>query len=228
MGNKKSTKKAKYFFEVRDCALVALASGISAQNLREFREGLLTVPQGSIYHHFWGRLLNPQFDDPEYNNDFAAWAYHGLHEKALAERLSAIDPIGFEDIESLRQELIDTVEMRLDESEMVPWASADQQFYFLRSQIVVFDTGLKIEDPAELSRAIPSMSASSIFYHFIDARRRSQDRCDDFSTWLAGMNNGCKDLRDHLATIDPYFSSLKELRKMLATLFNNYFCGESK
>ncbi|MBW1712456.1 MAG: hypothetical protein JRJ59_04855, partial [Deltaproteobacteria bacterium] len=70
-------------FRIRDCALITLATGVSVQTLREFREGLLIVHPGSIYHHFWGRLLEPYFDEPEYNNDFAAWVYHGLHDKSL-------------------------------------------------------------------------------------------------------------------------------------------------
>ena len=32
--------------------------------------------------------------------------------------------------------------------------------------------------------AVPNMSVGSIFYHFIDARRRSPEMMDDFRTWL--------------------------------------------
>ncbi|MEJ2700769.1 MAG: DUF5752 family protein, partial [Desulfuromonadales bacterium] len=75
-GNKNPTP-----FAIRDCALITLASGVQAQTLKEFREGLKKVPAGSISHHFWGRLLRPQFDEPEYNNDFASWASRGLHDR---------------------------------------------------------------------------------------------------------------------------------------------------
>ncbi len=210
-------------FQIRDCALVGMATGYRAQNLREFRDGLLAVPEGSIYHHFWGRFLEPQFDEPEYNNDFAAWIYHGLHEKALAERLSVLDPTEFDDIEALRQEIVERVENRLDEFEFIPWARADQLFHFVRSQIVVLDTGKRIEDPAELPLAVPDMSLGSIFYHFIDARRRTEDKIDDFSAWLLGWGDIYDDLRQKILAIDPYFSSLKELRRELTRLFQSYF-----
>ena len=97
-------------FAVKDCAVVAIATGRHALNLRELREHLISVDPDSIYHHFWGGLLRPRFDDPEYNNDFAAWAYRGLHESKLAERLGVIDPSDYTDLETLRQDLIDIIE----------------------------------------------------------------------------------------------------------------------
>lgn len=210
-------------FGVMDCALITIASGVRAQNLKEFRDGLLRAPLGSIDHHFWGRLLRPQFDEPEYNNDFASWAYWGLHDKELAERLSMVTPTNFPDQESLRQEVLEIVEQRLDERELIPWALADQQFQFLRSQIVVFDTGLRCGDPAELAPRLRSLSTGSIYYHFIDARNRTARRCDDFSVWLGGRGERGSELAARLCGIDPYFSSLKELRQIVAGLFEQYY-----
>lgn len=210
-------------FGIRDASLISVATGISAQNLREFREGLIRVEKGSIFHHFWGRLLQPRFDEPEYSNDFASWAFHGLHAKALAERLSVIDPSDYNDIEDLRLAVLDTVEARLDESEMVPWAKADDQFHFVRSQIVVLDTGQAIEHPRRLARVVSGLSVGSIFYHFIDARRRTPDREDDFSAWLKGYGPEFRDLIARLDTVDPYFSSLREIRRRLDELFKGYF-----
>ncbi len=53
-------------FSVKDCALVTIATGKKAQNLKEMREHLLNIHLGSVYHHFWGGLLRPRFDEPEY------------------------------------------------------------------------------------------------------------------------------------------------------------------
>ena len=210
-------------FAVMDCALITIASGVRAQNLKEFREGLLKMPANSVDHHFWGRLLRPQFDEPEYNNDFASWAWRGLHDKELAERLSMVTPTDFPDRESVRQEVLEIVEQRLDERELVPWALADQQFQFLRSQVVVFDTGLRCAEAAELAARLRSLSTGSIYYHFIDARNRTAQRCDDFSVWLGGRDAKCAELAARLCSIDPYFSSLKELCQLIAGLFEQYF-----
>jgi len=215
-------------FAIKDCALAAIAIGKRAQNLRELRDNLETIHQGSIYYHFWGGLLRPRFDDPEYNNDFAGWARHGLHDSRLAERLGVIDPTDFVDIEDLRRELIDVIEERLDESELIPWSKGDQQFHFIRSQIFVFDTYKRIDTPEELALAVPQMSISSIFYHFIDARRRTEESIDDFEAWLIGFGSKHKGLYNKIAAIDPYFISLSELRQQLTDLFNCHFNIEAK
>jgi hypothetical protein len=210
-------------FAVQDCALITIASGTKAQNLREFREGLEKVSEGSLYHHFWGRLLRPQFDEPEYNNDFASWAYRGLHDKKLAEQLSMVIPTDFEDLESLRQEVLEVVEQRLDASELVPWARADQQFHFLHSQVVVFDTGLRFDKPEDIVSYIPSLSTGSIYYHFIDARSRTAENNDDFSSWLRGFGEEYQPLLNRLRSVDPYFSSLKEIRQIVMRIFQHFF-----
>ncbi|ABA90345.1 hypothetical protein Pcar_3110 [Syntrophotalea carbinolica DSM 2380] len=214
-------------FEVKDCALITLSTGTKVQNLKEFRDALERVPIASIDHHFWGRLLRPQFDEPEYNNDFASWAYRGLHDKTLAERLSMTLPTDFPSLEALRLELVDTVEQRLDESEMIPWARADNLFYFLHSKIVVFDTGLRFDNPKDLTAYLPTLSTGCIFYHFIDARSRTEQRCDDFSAWLGGFGECYRNLQERLSGFDPYFSSLDEIRTHIATLFQAFFEEQS-
>jgi hypothetical protein len=210
-------------FAVKDCALVAIATGRRAQNLRELRDALRDIHPGSIYYHFWGGLLRPTFDNPEYNNDFAVWARGGLHDQALAERLAVIDPTDYTDLDDIRRELIDVVEERLDENEWIPWSKADNQFHFMRSQIVVFDTSNRISDPEELFDAVPRMSVSSIFYHVIDARRRSVFRVDDFRAWLWGFGDTYRNLCMELGALDPFFSTLTELRRRMSAVFADYF-----
>ncbi len=210
-------------FEVKDCALVPIATGNKAQNLKELRDALPNVDQGSIYFHFWGGLLRPTFDDPEFVNDFAIWSYYALHDEILAERLAIIDPTAFTDLESVRQELIEIVEERLDEVQWPTWASNDQQFHFIRSQIVIFDTNRSIEDPEDLVELTPKMGLGSIFYHFIDSRRRTPDRHSDFEAWLQGFNGEYEKLCRLISRVDPYFITLRELRDTLSNVFDSYF-----
>jgi Family of unknown function (DUF5752) len=212
-------------FHLRDCALVAQSTGYKAQTLAEFHDSLLRVDSASIYHHFWGRFLAPQFSEPEYNNDFASWIYRALHEKSLAEKLSMITPAAYTAIEDVREEVVDCIAEHLDISEYMPWAKADQKFYFLQSQIVVFDTNRYLHQPQDLLAAIPTMSLGSVFYHFIDARSRTEGNCDDFSAWLAGWGEEYMDLRGQLAAIDPFFSSLNELRWRVEKLIRNRLEG---
>ena len=214
-------------FLINDCALISIATGEKAMTLAELRNHLALVSLDSVYHHFWGGLLVPRFEEREYNNDFAGWVRHSLQDPVLAERLAAIDPSARSRLEELRQELLDLIEERLDENETAGWTRGNRQFEFLRSQLVVFDTNRRLEKPEDLAEQVPLLSTSSIFYHFIDARRRLDQGCDDFSHWLAGLGDEHRGLYKQIAAIDPYFSSLSQLRTELATLCKTYFAGGS-
>jgi hypothetical protein len=210
-------------FFLKDCALIALATGKKAQNLRELNENLRDIDANSIYYHFWGGLLRARFDNPEYHNDFAIWIAHSLHNKALAEQLAVIDPIAFDTMDDLRKELIEIMEENLDDTEFPAWAKRDDQFEFIRSQIVVFDTGISLDNPADLLRFLPQMSLGSVFYHFIEGRRRNPNSADDFRNWLFHFGEEYEDLCTEIGEICPYFKSLKELRAELLTTFTSYF-----
>ena len=202
-------------FAVKDCALIAIATGRQDYTLPELRNDLRMVNADSIYYHFWGGLLQPRFEEREFNNDFAGWARHYLHDYRLGEQLAMIDPTDFDDLEDLRREMLDLIEEHLDVEVGVSWQRASRPFEFIRSQIVVFDTNRRLNEPAELAQLIPRLSPSSIFYHFIDARRRSRENLDDFRTWLTNFNSRFDELRRDLGNVDPYFGSLMELRDKL-------------
>jgi hypothetical protein len=206
-------------FAIKDCALVMLATGRKARQLQEFRRELAEVDAASIYHHFWGGLLQTRFEEREYNNDFANWVWHGVHDAVLAERLSALAPTDFTDLEALRHAILELVDLRLDEDEYLSWMRATRPFEFVRSQIVVFNTQRQLQRPEDLVSAIGQFSASSIFYHFIDARRRTASSHDDFSDWLTAFGDTVSPVRERLAGIDPWFGSLGELRSELTQVF---------
>jgi len=215
----------KPIFELKDCALVSLATGRRAQSLGELRDNLAAVEPESLYHHFWGDMLRPRFDEPEFKNDFAAWARHALHDYVLSERLALVDPTLFESLEELRAEVVEICEERLHEVDRAVWAPRDQRFHFLTSTLVVFDTGERLEDPAELAAVVPRLPRGSIYYHFIDARRRHPDGVDDFRAWLRDRQNGYGALCDQLCEVDPFFSTLLETRETLAGIFSSWFNG---
>lgn len=206
-----------------DCALAIVATGRRAQTLRELRDILRDIHPGSIYHHFWGSLLRPQSISREYNNDFADWCRKSLHDNRMAERLAVIDPADYSDMEALRQELIDVIDERLDETEMMLFAQADRQFQFVRAIIVQFDTHKRLKHPRELVRALPELSVGSVFYHFVDARRRDPLSVDDFRAWLQGTGPQYDGLCDALSEIDPYFDSLYVLRQRLTEACDTFF-----
>jgi hypothetical protein len=217
------TGKLKSPFLIMDCAPVQIATGLKSYSLRELRDSIAKVHPGSLYHHFWGRLLSPTFDEPEYTNDFAAWTYHEMHDKKAAEMLSVTRPKDFDSIESLRSELIDILEARLDESEKIHLTVADQPFHFVRSQLVIFNTGRIIDRFEDMATSVREMTSGSIFYHFIEATRRTPDRTDDFTAWIRMTSPDWEPVCECISSIDPYFSSLEEIRSLLAEIFEEQF-----
>jgi hypothetical protein len=214
-------------FAVKDCALITIATGRKALNLAELRDHLQLVTVDSIYHHCRGGLLAPRFDEREFHNDFAGWARHSLREPELAERLATIDSGEGQDMETVRLAIIEVIEDRLDENASSRWMPAARQFEFLRGQLVIFDTHRRLENPAALAKQIPMMSTGTIFYHFIDARGRAPESIDDFRYWLSGFGSEYNELCVQLAAIDPFFSSLTQLRQQLSELCTAYFKGDS-
>ena len=212
-------------FLIKDCALIAVATGKKAQNLRELRDYSGEISLDSIYYHFWGGLLRPKFDDPEYHNDFAIWARHSLHDKILAERLAVIDPNEFGSLEELRQELVEILDERIYEEEYPLWARSDDQFEFIRSQIVIFNTHHIVSEPIEFVDALPKMSLGSIFFHFIDALRRNPDSIDDLRVWLGRFEKKYQNVIHKLASIDPYFLTLNQLRTKVANILEQNLTG---
>jgi len=209
-------------FLIRDCSLVPIATGLVAQNLREFRDLLSRAPEGSIYTHFYESLLRFSFDDPEFRNDFALWAKHSLHDSVLAERLGVIDPHDFPTIEDLRKRLLDIIDDRIYEAGFIPWARTGDEFYFLLSQSQVFDTSIRVETPKDLALIFPDLSTGSIYYHFIEARRRLPNRKDDFTSWLAEFGDEYRDLCQRLGRVEYYFCSLSDLKGRLSRVFRDW------
>lgn len=210
-------------FVVKDCALITIATGKKAFTLRELADVLSDISVDSLYHHFWGDLLAPHFEQREYNNDFAGWARHELHDGILAERLAMIDTTIFTNLEDLRQEILAILETRLDESEYLHWIRATRQFEFLRSQIVVFDAQKRAGTPQELAGLLPVFSTGSIFYHFVDARRRMPVGADDFSAWVNQFGEPFHCLSEQLRAVEPYFGTLTEMRTQLTEVFKKHF-----
>jgi hypothetical protein len=214
---------ADNLFHLKDCSLAAIATGIKARSLIELRDKLADIPLSSIYFHFWGGRLRTAFEHREYLNDFSAWVHYHLHDDILAERLALLNPQEYPDMEELRSDLIELIDDRLDEREFIPWSKSEEEFHFIRSQIVIFDTRHLIAEPRDLIHIIPLLSSSSLFYHFIDAAKRTPDGIDDFSVWLEGFEGKYQQLIEAISKIDPYLIQLSDLQKKLETIFTNYF-----
>ena len=203
-------------FRVKDCTLIVRMGGVEpALNLREFRERIRICPPECLYHHFNETLIRPTFDYPEFRNDFAIWSYRSLRDLVLAERLGVINPHSFDNLEHLRNRLVEIIDERLDEVHYIPWVEKGDEFRFLRAATIVFDTGVDLYTPMDLINHLQHLSTSSIYYHYIEARRRTPDGTDDFTAWMRTLDSIPEKFIQMLSDIDFYFMNLSELRKIL-------------
>jgi hypothetical protein len=204
-------------FEVKDCALLIRMSGIApASNLRELRERIAVCSENVLFHHFCETTLRTTFDNPDYRNDFAVWAKLYLGDRVVAERLGILDPYSFLSMTELRAAVLEVIDERLGEVSMIPWARPGDELFFMESTTVVFHAGIRIAHPSRLGPTIRKMTNSSVYFHFLEARRRTSVRKDDFTAWLMENEQENRPYLDALSSIDFYFNSLADLRRELA------------
>jgi hypothetical protein len=211
-------------FAVMDCALLTRMSGLPpAINLRELRDRIAQCSENVLFHHFCETTLRGTFDNPDYRNDFAVWSKLYLGDRVLAERLGILDPYEFSSIGELRAATLEVIDERLGESTMIPWARPGDELYFMEATTVVFDTGIRISHPRELAGAIGAITGGSVYYHFLEARRRPPLGKDDFTAWLLENEDGEKNRRyiEALSRIDFYFHTLLHLRRELVKVLSD-------
>ncbi len=210
------TEKINMPFRVKDCTLITRMGGVEpAVNLRELRERIAVCPVECLFHHFCETVVRPTFDDPEFRNDFAVWSSREMRDRILAERLGIINPYTFDNFEQLRELLLEMIDERLSEAPYYPWVPGGADFRFMRAVTVVFDCGVSLAAPEDLVRELPRFTTSSVYYHFVEARRRTPDKADDFSAWLTGFGSGTRKLVAALKGIDFYYLALPELKETL-------------
>ncbi len=206
-------------FIIQDCALLTRMSGLpTALNLRELRDRIAVCSPDVLYHHFYETTLAPSFDNPEYRNDFAIWIKLYLGDRVLSERLGIIDPWEFKSMDELRGYTLELIDERLSEISTLFSVPQGSEFFFMEATTIVFDTGERIINPHDLAGAIKNMSNGSIYYHFIEARRRQPQRVDDFSSWLMEGGKEWLNYIKAMAAVDFYFSSAGDLREELVQI----------
>ncbi len=215
-------------FYIKDCALATIATGLKARTLMEFREKLSAIDPACVYYHFWSPRLRPSFEHWLYLNDFSQWFRKSLHDDVLAERVDVLDPTDYVNMEDLRDDLLKIVDHRLHENEALASYQSAEEFYFAKSKIIIFQTRLRFSQPAELVHIVPLLTLSSLFFHFIDARRRTSDKIDDFSSWLKdSFGDEYQDLISMLRKKDPYIISLSDLKIKLIKMITQYFVKDN-
>lgn len=215
-------------FSIKDCALISRMAGVdSALSIRELRERVRVCPIECLYHHYCETVIRPSFDNPEFRNDFSIWCSHHMGDRKLAEQLGILNPYDFNSLEELRLKVMEVLDDRMSEMYHIPTVPLSEEFQFMRSVTVVFDTGKEICSPEGLVTHIPQMSLSSIYYHFVEAHRRTPGNTDDFTVYLSDYNDTYQKLIQAFDNIDFYFLTLSELKSALIAAVDLEFSREA-
>ncbi|HEY4484919.1 MAG TPA: DUF5752 family protein, partial [Nitrospiria bacterium] len=156
---------------------------------------------------------------PEYSNDFAVWAAQSLEERALAEKLAGLDLYAHADIEEVRRALIGIIESYLRDNPAPRPARDGDAFFFNDSVTIVAEAGPAASSLPDFIEALRAVGASSIYFHFFEARMRLRRPADDFSVWLE-RSLGREDLAREVRRLDPYRYSLEGLRGEIVSLIH--------
>ncbi|HUB08667.1 MAG TPA: DUF5752 family protein, partial [Myxococcales bacterium] len=159
-------------------------TGYQADDLRSLLRGLQRAPGSAIFYHVHHSLFRRHFTGGEFMNDFARWALVGLGEEALAERLSAVDPLQCFSVRAAREAIAAILAEYLGASEYGIRVPAGKRFFFSAARTFIFATGRSASTLRELSENVRRSGVDVIFHHFVTAPLRLGRRDNDFSAWI--------------------------------------------
>jgi len=191
-------------------------TGLRASTLPQLLDILRSISGSSIYHHTHRFLQQHQYLSPEPPNDFAYWVAEVLGEDELGERLASIDTVQFSNIRSLREKIIQTIEVYLKENPLAKlrFAKEGAEFHFIKSVSFIMPSNYVAADLKEFVDILRKITIDSIYFHIFEARLRLEKQSNDFSYWIE-TSIGDKELADKISRIDPYTRTLDDLRNVL-------------
>jgi len=194
--------------------------GRKARNIAELLDGIMNVPDSSIYYHTHRYLEQHHYLSPEPPNDFAYWITEVLIDVHLGEELSSIDVVQFNKLADLREKFIDTIQGHLDSADKVHDCPPGEEFHFMGSRTFVLRTPHVARNLSEFLDVLKHISISSLYYHIFDAKLRLEKGENDFSRWF--RDSGMPSLADGIARLDPYSYTLEGLRNEILELGGNH------
>jgi len=208
-------------FQFRSCASLEQLTGRKANTLDGLLDLLGTCSDSSIFYHTFSAFLKMRQIRRPYNSDFAAWVSDGLNEKALAEKMAAIELLEFNTIDHLRKRLIGVIEVYRKERPTAFSKESEEPFFLFDIERFVYLTDKFAYDLASFLELLPTVSMHSLYYHYIESRLERGMGVDDFSVWIEyGLN--LPDLAQKIRAIDIYSYDLEGLRQRIIQLIDGY------
>lgn len=213
-------RKATTPFYFIGCVELREMLGRKAVDVQQLMAVIEEAPLDSIYYHTHSYFLRHEQAPTLFSNDFATWVAVSVRDRALGEKLGLIDPFEFRDLESLRGEIVGTIDEHLKTLWNVPRLIQGEPFEFIRSHIIEVDLELNAGSLKEFRDLLGSVDRGALFNHICEAKIRKGRRSSDFVAWIGSENGlGLTDLAEQVAAIQPLGLSLEGIRtRMLAIL----------
>jgi hypothetical protein len=212
-----SIESGEKVFQFCSSAYLDQLTGKKAHDLEKLLELLRSCSATSIFYHTFSALRRMRPVQAPYNNDFAVWISEHLKEDALAEKLMVIDITCFQDLESLRERIIETIEGYRAEDPEAFKKKSEEAFFLCDVVRFVYLTDKFAYDLKSFAELLDTISVDSLYYHFIESRLHNPDGQDDFSLWMEKAM-GKPELAARIRSIDVSIYTLEELRDKIIDL----------
>ena len=207
-------------FQFSSSASLEMLTGRKAYNLEELLQLLRTCRSSSVFYHTFSAFLKLKEAEVPYNSDFAIWAATSLNEKALAEKLMAVDFSEYSTTEDLRSRLIEIIETHRSERPSAFEKTAEDPFYLYDITRVVYLTDMFAYSLDSFRENLEQISIYSLYLHFIESRLQKLED-NDFSRWIEeGL---CMpDLAERIRRIDLNMYTIEGLRARILELIDEH------
>jgi hypothetical protein len=216
-----ANRRAEHPFAFVGCWELREMLGRSARDERQLLEAIEEVPLDSIYYHTHSFMLRHKYIAGPYPNDFATWAAIQVRDRVLGEKLGILSPYDFQNLESLRAEIVTIISDHLSRLQIIPRVIYEEPFHFMQSRIISAPMGLQVHTLAEFREVLATVDASVIYYHTFEAILRLGKPKGDFALWMEEQL-GLPELGERISKIDTYRISLESVRSRILNLCEQF------
>lgn len=207
-------RQAKKTFQFMAASTLTRICGVQAWSIAELLDQLRKISADSVFNHTFQSLSTHHFLTEGFSNDFAQWVLAACNAPELAEQLASLDIRLYESLDSLRADLVKTVERFVQKQPQRAFQRAFEPFYFCETLTVTVPTDWRANNLGEFCEALRHISRETLYYHFVSARLREPLTVNDFSYWLEDSLE-LKELADRVDHIDIYTNTLDGMRDLI-------------
>lgn len=220
-------QKAATPFYFVGCVELREMLGRKAADVEQLMQGIEEAPLDSIYYHTHSYFLRYEYGPGLFPNDFATWAAISVRDRVLSERLGLIDPFEFKDLESLRAEIVSTIDDHLKRLWSVPRVIQGEPFEFIRSHVIEVDLELTANSLKEFRDLLATVDRSALFNHICEAKIRKGRRSNDFIAWI-GSETGLNlpKLAEQVGAIQPIGLTLEGIRSRTLAILDKWLAQD--